>query len=63
LDKNSLRYIIDIARPSKKFEDIKTQMDSDYKVNRGNGWQQLIGPNGNLIYDRESAELLLPYID
>ena len=34
LDKRALRYIKDIARCSRKFEDIKKELNNDYSVLR-----------------------------
>ena len=60
MDKNALRYIIDVARSSKKFPDIKKQLNKDYSVMRKGKYNEL---GDSMAYNKEAAELLLPYID
>lgn len=60
LDRNALRYIIDVARCSKKFADIKRQLNKDYSVLRKGKYTEL---GASLAYNKEAAELLLPHID
>lgn len=60
LDKHALRYIIDVARCSRNFADIKKELNRDYSVRRKGGYGEL-GPS--LAYNKEAAELLLPYVD
>ena len=62
LDKTTLMFIKDIARPQHSFEEVLKVMNSNYRIGVDKSHDFQMNMDG-LKYDKESSELILPYVN